>query len=228
MAGPERVALAGANGSGKTSLIEQTLRDGGILPAPAELASSVSRPGSAQTGPGESAPLLRASAEGREAGSSARAGLLSPSGVRGRLLTERVGYLPQSAAAAAAHEEDRSALELIAAVAPSVSSGEIRQRLARMLIRGDSVFRPLRTLSGGERFRVALAKLLFAEPPAQLLVLDEPTNNLDLTSVRQLVEALGQYRGALLVVSHNPRFLADLGIDLTVELSADGMQILHR
>ena len=78
------------------------------------------------------------------------------------------------------------------------------------------------SLSGGERFRVALARLLFADPPAQLLVLDEPTNNLDLGTVDQLVDALRDYRGALLVVSHDDVFLSRLELTAVVELGADG------
>jgi len=78
------------------------------------------------------------------------------------------------------------------------------------------------TLSGGERFRVALARLLLADPPPQLLVLDEPTNNLDLDTVDQLVDALSAYRGAVLVVSHDDAFLARLGLDATLELDAEG------
>jgi ATPase subunit of ABC transporter with duplicated ATPase domains len=98
----------------------------------------------------------------------------------------------------------------------------VRNQLARLLLRGAAVDRPVATLSGGERFRVSLARLLLADPPAQLLVLDEPTNNLDLASVGQLVEALATYRGALLVVSHDDAFLARLGVDTLVELSPDG------
>ena len=77
-------------------------------------------------------------------------------------------------------------------------------------------------LSGGERFRVALARLLLADPPPQLLVLDEPTNNLDLTSLDQLVEALRAYRGAVLVVSHDHPFLHRLDLDTVIELDAAG------
>ena len=76
-----------------------------------------------------------------------------------------------------------------------VPDAELRNRLARFLIRGAAVERPVATLSGGERFRVALARLLLADPPPQLIVLDEPTNNLDLDTVDQLVDALVRLPG---------------------------------
>src|SRR5699024_10534164 len=79
------------------------------------------------------------------------------------------------------------------------------------------------TLSGGERFRVALARLLLSEPPHQLLVLDEPTNNLDLDSVNQLVDALSTYRGGLIVVSHDDAFLKRLNITTWLTRNADGL-----
>jgi ATPase subunit of ABC transporter with duplicated ATPase domains len=113
-------------------------------------------------------------------------------------------------------------LENVQAAAPNVPIGEIRNQLARFLLRGDSVYRPVRTLSGGERFRVSLARLLFAEPPPQVLILDEPTNNLDIQSVDQLVEALNAYRGAVILVSHDDGFLARLDLDLVLSLDHDG------
>ncbi|MCZ4515706.1 ABC transporter ATP-binding protein, partial [Streptomyces sp. ActVer] len=68
------------------------------------------------------------------------------------------------------------------------------------------------TLSGGERFRAALAALMLAEPAPQVLMLDEPTNNLDMASVRQLTTALESYEGALIVASHDVPFLESIGI----------------
>ncbi|MFE3756235.1 ABC-F family ATP-binding cassette domain-containing protein [Nocardia tengchongensis] len=138
---------------------------------------------------------------------------------RGRLLTDRVGYLPQRLDNL---DERAGALDNVHAVAATTAPGVIRNHLARLLIRGSSVERPVSTLSGGERFRVALARLLFADPPAQLLILDEPTNNLDIASVDQLVEALADYRGAILIVSHDYSFLHRIGVDTVVELDADG------
>ncbi|MEO7124129.1 MAG: ATP-binding cassette domain-containing protein [Lacisediminihabitans sp.] len=130
--------------------------------------------------------------------------------VHGTLLTDRFGYLPQRLDGL---DDAASALDNVRSVAPSMSPGDIRNQLARLLLRGDSVDRPVATLSGGERFRVCLARLLLAEPVPQLLVFDEPTNNLDIASVEQFAQALDAYRGAIIVVSHDNAFLDRVGID---------------
>ncbi|MET0735138.1 MAG: ABC-F family ATP-binding cassette domain-containing protein [Microbacterium sp.] len=187
--GPERVALIGPNGVGKTTLLERLVA---WSDAPA------ARP--VDDGPVEGAPTLS-------------------SRTRGILHTDRVGYLPQRVDGL---DEDASVLDNVIAVAPTVGTIELRNRLARFLIRGAAVERPVATLSGGERFRVALARLLLADPPPQLLVFDEPTNNLDIDTVGQLVDALAAYRGAVLVVSHDDAFLARLGVTTTLELGPDG------
>jgi ATPase subunit of ABC transporter with duplicated ATPase domains len=102
--------------------------------------------------------------------------------------------------------------------APDADLTTVRARLARFLLRGDAADRPVGALSGGELFRATLAALLLADPAPQLLLLDEPTNSLDLASVRQLVTALADYRGALLVSSHDEAFLADVGITRRLDL----------
>jgi ATPase subunit of ABC transporter with duplicated ATPase domains len=139
--------------------------------------------------------------------------------IRGALLTDRVGYLRQRLDDL---DDARSAVDNVRDTAPGTAPGELRNQLARLLLRGSALDRPVGTLSGGERFRVALAKLLFADPPAQLLILDEPTNNLDIASVEQLAEALGAYRGALLIVSHDHAFLRRLGIDVVIGIEPGG------
>ena len=87
----------------------------------------------------------------------------------------------------------------VSRLAPTADDNTLRAELARFLLDADTVVRPVGSLSGGERFRASLAALLLAEPAPQLLVLDEPTNNLDLDSVAQLTAALNAYQGALLV-----------------------------
>jgi ATPase subunit of ABC transporter with duplicated ATPase domains len=115
-------------------------------------------------------------------------------------------------------------LDAVRAAAPDVAVGEVRSRLARFGLRGADVERRVGTLSGGERFRVALARLLLADPPSQLLVLDEPTNSLDRSSVDALVNALSGYRGAMLVVSHDDELLSRLVVDRWLELDEDGLR----
>jgi ATPase subunit of ABC transporter with duplicated ATPase domains len=109
-------------------------------------------------------------------------------------------------------DDGLSVAENVARFAPGATDNRIRARLARFLFRGARADRPAGTLSGGERFRAALAALMLAEPAPQLLMLDEPTNNLDLASVRQLTTALESYEGALIVVSHDMPFLDSIGI----------------
>ncbi|MEY2228964.1 ABC-F family ATP-binding cassette domain-containing protein [Streptomyces sp. BF23-19] len=109
-------------------------------------------------------------------------------------------------------DESRSVVENVARFAPQATNNLIRARLAHFLFRGARADRPAGTLSGGERFRATLAALLLAEPAPQLLMLDEPTNNLDLSSVRQLTDALESYEGALVVASHDVPFLESIGI----------------
>ncbi len=109
-------------------------------------------------------------------------------------------------------------LENVRRAAPEADETEIRSQLARFLFRARRADQAVSTLSGGELLRATLATVLLAEPAPQLLVLDEPTNNLDLASTTHLVEALRWYRGALLVVSHDERFLDDLDLTRRVTL----------
>ena len=108
----------------------------------------------------------------------------------------------------------------VAGFAPHASPNAVRANLARMLFPGRRADQPVSTLSGGELFRATLAALLLAEPAPQLLMLDEPTNNLDLPSVGHLTEALRCFRGALLVASHDVPFLRELGLTRWLRLDA--------
>ncbi|GAA4776391.1 ATP-binding cassette domain-containing protein [Microbacterium gilvum] len=135
--------------------------------------------------------------------------------VGGTLHVDHAAYLPQRVDDL---DDDASVLDAVRASAPHTPDRELRNRLARFLLRGAVVDRSVGSLSGGERFRVALARLLLADPPPPLLVLDEPTNDLDIDTVAQLLDALRAYRGAVLVVSHDDAFLARLDPDLVLEL----------
>lgn len=90
---------------------------------------------------------------------------------------------------------------------------EIRNLLAQFLFPGKKAEQAVGTLSGGERLRAALAKILIADPVPQLLILDEPTNNLDMVNLDFLAGALAKFEGALLVISHDRHFLDDLGVE---------------
>ncbi|MFI2203472.1 ABC-F family ATP-binding cassette domain-containing protein [Streptomyces sp. NPDC020192] len=109
-------------------------------------------------------------------------------------------------------DDELTVAENVARFAPGATNNRVRARLARFLFRGARADQKAATLSGGERFRAALAALMLAEPAPQLLLLDEPTNNLDMASVRQLTSALESYEGALLVASHDMPFLESIGI----------------
>ncbi|OLF05898.1 ABC transporter [Actinophytocola xinjiangensis] len=146
------------------------------------------------------------------------AGLAEPDGGRVSPPRGRVAYLSQRLDLL---DLDLDTPSNLAAFAPSLPVTETRHLLARFLLDAQRARVPVGDLSGGERLRATLLCVLMAEPAPRLLLLDEPTNNLDLASVEQLTSALGAYRGAFVVVSHDERFLADVGVRRWLHL-ADG------
>ncbi|MEV8019034.1 ABC-F family ATP-binding cassette domain-containing protein [Streptomyces sp. NPDC086554] len=122
-------------------------------------------------------------------------------------------------------DEELTVAENVARFAPDATNNRIRARLARFLFKGARADQRAATLSGGERFRAALAALLLAEPAPQLLMLDEPTNNLDMASVKQLATALESYEGALIVASHDVPFLESIGITRWLLLDGEMKEI---
>ncbi|RIV39193.1 ribosomal protection-like ABC-F family protein [Micromonospora radicis] len=171
--GPERIALTGPNGVGKSSLLR-------LLTGELEA---------------EGGQLRRA--DGRVA-----------------YLSQRLDLL----------DADRTVAENLAAYAPDRPQSQRMNLLARFLFRGARTQLPVGVLSGGERLRATLACVLYAQPAPHLLLLDEPTNNLDLVSVGQLENALNSYRGAFVVVSHDERFLRDIGVRRWLRLDGDGLR----
>jgi ATP-binding cassette subfamily F protein 3 len=108
-------------------------------------------------------------------------------------------------------------MELRRVASPSATAGELRSFLAKFLFTGDDVYKHVRELSGGEKGRLALAKLIYSQ--VNVLVLDEPTNHLDIPSREALEEALGAYDGTILTISHDRYFLDRVATQI---LSLDG------
>lgn len=118
----------------------------------------------------------------------------------------RLGYFAQHSLEVLT--PDATVLETLEAAYPTASLGSLKTLLGAFGFSGDDVEKRCRVLSGGERARVVLARMLY-DPP-NLLVLDEPTNHLDLDTKEMLVQAFGDFAGTLLFVSHDRRFLRAL------------------
>jgi ATPase subunit of ABC transporter with duplicated ATPase domains len=164
MASGERVAIAGVNGSGKSSLAKAILNRKGTY----------------------------AFLESGEV-------LVSP--------TMNVVYLDQTYELV---NRDSTILENMQAANPGLEYQLIRQQLGHFLFFNDDVYKSASVLSGGELVRLALAMLGISK--IDLLILDEPTNNLDIPTVEQMVEAVNEYHGALWVISHDLDFLSRIQI----------------
>lgn len=95
---------------------------------------------------------------------------------------------------------------------------ELRTLLGRFLFIGDDARKLARVLSGGERMRAGLACLLGANQAPEILILDEPTNNLDLPCVEVLTSTLNRYCGVLIAVSHDVPFLTEIKVERVIEL----------
>ncbi|MFZ5475147.1 MAG: ABC-F family ATP-binding cassette domain-containing protein [Myxococcota bacterium] len=149
------------------------------------------------------------------------AGVLRPDGGEVALgASVQMGYFAQ-------HQMEQldgslTVLEELEAHAPRAGLGVLRSLAGAFGFSGDDVDKPISVLSGGEKARLALAKMLFDAP--NLLVLDEPTNHLDLTTKKALVRALSGYEGTLVFVSHDRAFLRALATRV-LELSPEGARV---
>jgi ATPase subunit of ABC transporter with duplicated ATPase domains len=118
-----------------------------------------------------------------------------------------------------------SALDSLRAAAPGMSEADRRMRLAQLGLDAARIVVPAGVLSGGERLKAALACMLYAAEPPQLLLLDEPDNHLDLASREALERMLHDFPGALLVVSHDDAFLDGLALDTRLQAGREGWQL---
>jgi ATPase subunit of ABC transporter with duplicated ATPase domains len=129
-----------------------------------------------------------------------------------------IGWLDQHAGL---QHPERTAVQWLYESNPELPEAEARTRLAQMGIDADRAMLKTCQLSGGERLKIALAAQLYAQQPPQLLLLDEPDNHLDLPSRIALEQMLGEYPGALMVVSHDEIFLQSIRLDSTLRLGAN-------
>jgi ATPase subunit of ABC transporter with duplicated ATPase domains len=117
---------------------------------------------------------------------------------------------------------EHSVMEELLAHAPKANLGVLRNLAGAFGFQGDDIEKSIRVLSGGEKARLALAKILFDAP--NFLVLDEPTNHLDIVTKRALMKALTEYEGTILFVSHDRSFLRALASKI-LELSPKGSRL---
>ena len=117
-------------------------------------------------------------------------------------------------------ERNEIIMELRRVAPPAATAGELRSFLAKFLFSGDDIYKHVRDLSGGEKGRLALAKLIYSR--VNVLVLDEPTNHLDIPSREALEEALSVYEGTIVTISHDRYFLDRVATQI---LALDGVGV---
>jgi len=130
-----------------------------------------------------------------------------------------VGYFPQNHAELL-EDANQTALDYLWSICPQQTTSFVRGQLGRVLFSGEDVEKKLRSLSGGEAARLIFSRLAVGQP--NVLVLDEPTNHLDIESIEALVDALLEFEGTLLFVSHDRWFVSQLATRI-MEVTASGL-----
>ncbi len=100
----------------------------------------------------------------------------------------------------------------------SMPEHEIKIRLSRFLFDRSTWSKPCSSLSGGEKMRLAICSLMIRQHAPDLFALDEPTNNLDIPNIEILTSAIGNYKGTLIVISHDKKFIEDIGINRKIQI----------
>jgi len=126
---------------------------------------------------------------------------------------------------AALLNDDETLLENFRRLNPEADDNAAHAALARFVFRNVTALKPAGALSGGERLRAALACVLMAAKPPQFIILDEPSNHLDLESIEALEAALAGYDGALLIASHDQAFLEAVGVWRSINLRGTGPDV---
>lgn len=132
------------------------------------------------------------------------------------------GYFEQNQAEAL--DLDKTVMDTIHDEVPDWTNTEVRSLLGQFLFRGETVLKPVVALSGGEKARLALAKMLLR--PVNLLMLDEPTNHLDIPAKEMLEEALQHYEGTVVIVSHDRYFISQVATKI-VEIREGELLLYH-
>ena len=167
---------------------------------------------------GEKTALIGENGSGKTTILKILTGAMTPDEGRIRLGAQvEIGYYDQEQHS---FNENNTLFDEIRESYPAMTDTEIRNLLASFLFTGDDVFKPIPALSGGERGRLSLAKLMLS--PCNFLILDEPTNHLDIVSREILEEALSSFEGTLLFVSHDRYFINRLA-RRTLELDGKGL-----
>ncbi|MCB9535951.1 MAG: ATP-binding cassette domain-containing protein [Myxococcales bacterium] len=134
----------------------------------------------------------------------------------------QIGYMPQDHGEMI-EKSDETAHKWLWHWNDEANEEELRSLFGRMLFTKDEPFKPTKVLSGGETVRLLLMRLMILKP--NVLILDEPTNHLDLEAIRSLTEALAQYEGTCLFVTHDRQMVTQVA-DRILEMSADGIREL--